>query len=478
MVVSAEDSADLNRNPLTFHWVVLRGDAERITIKPLNEAASRVEIQMPYHERYTVKEPTPIETNRVDIGVFVHNGTYYSAPGFVTWFFLDHEARTYDADGRLLEIGYGVGDAELTVTDWNALFALLREKEGLPCRLLRQRFRAEELETITQVAAEYRAATKQVTALQERSKHAAAARQLALSALKSAEEQRSAAQRLHDDKPTESTATALKQAIEQRAAAEEDRKRAEAIALEAQRAVEGAQRAATDLLIQKRPGLSLPVREMIEGALAAIRDQPGFYLEQREAIEELARLADAPRRAQVTAARQRLIGLGILHQEEGGRLTLRSIRAGDGPVAGRLTRFERTMLQRLHAEVLAAVIYPRMVSHTYKVNLVDQRISTPKFWRDIFQYDGKGTRTGWIRRDAEGAKEFTADGGLVVEKDALGRPSKARVVRYEFDPPLDKPSSNRTLKPVLGDGLIEYEYENDVDRTGRVKKQRSTGEGS
>ena len=93
MVVSAEASRDLNDKPLKWHWVVLRGDAEAIKIQPRNKArlGGRTERAVP---------PAPadqtgqaLESNRVDIGCFVHNGAYFSAPAFITFFSLDNEDR-------------------------------------------------------------------------------------------------------------------------------------------------------------------------------------------------------------------------------------------------------------------------------------------------------------------------------------------------------------------------------------------------
>jgi hypothetical protein len=101
MIVSAEASFDLNHRPLTWHWRVLRGDAERIKITPLNDDGSVVELQVPYHSRRLV-EGSDVFSNRVDIGAFVHNGQYYSAPGFITFFSLDNQIRGYN-DKRLIE---------------------------------------------------------------------------------------------------------------------------------------------------------------------------------------------------------------------------------------------------------------------------------------------------------------------------------------------------------------------------------------
>ncbi|MCA9068331.1 MAG: hypothetical protein KDA84_05380, partial [Planctomycetaceae bacterium] len=106
MVLSAEKSRDLTGKPLTYHWTVLRGDAERITIKPLNKEASRVELVVPYHTRQPIAEGSSMESNRVDIGVFVHNGQFNSPPAFVSLFYLDNESRTYDDQQRILAIDY------------------------------------------------------------------------------------------------------------------------------------------------------------------------------------------------------------------------------------------------------------------------------------------------------------------------------------------------------------------------------------
>ena len=40
LTISAAGSYDLNKRPLTYHWVVLRGDETQIVIKPRNKAGS------------------------------------------------------------------------------------------------------------------------------------------------------------------------------------------------------------------------------------------------------------------------------------------------------------------------------------------------------------------------------------------------------------------------------------------------------
>jgi hypothetical protein len=98
MVVSAEESADLNGLPLTYHWKLLRGDDALVKINPLNEAGSVVELIVPFHDKRPIAPGSKMVSNRVDIGCFVHNGKHYSAPGFVTFYTLANERRNYYED--------------------------------------------------------------------------------------------------------------------------------------------------------------------------------------------------------------------------------------------------------------------------------------------------------------------------------------------------------------------------------------------
>ena len=109
MIVSAKESIDLEKRPLKFQWVILRGDESRISIKPVEEDGSVAEITVAWHPRRKVQPNSEIESNRIDIGVFAHNGVNWSAPAFVTWYFLDNEDREYDDQGRILSVAYHGG---------------------------------------------------------------------------------------------------------------------------------------------------------------------------------------------------------------------------------------------------------------------------------------------------------------------------------------------------------------------------------
>lgn len=106
LVVSAAHSRDLTGRTLTYRWVVLQGDPSKIRIRPLDKAGTRAELTLTWQGRHPVAPGAKLESNRIDIGVFAHNGAGYSAPAFISYYTLDNEERTYDASGHIAEIRY------------------------------------------------------------------------------------------------------------------------------------------------------------------------------------------------------------------------------------------------------------------------------------------------------------------------------------------------------------------------------------
>jgi hypothetical protein len=102
---------------LKFAWKVLRGDADKITIKPLASDASVVELRIQWHRRMPVPFKPELTTDRVDIAVFAHNGENYSAPAFVSLTYPPNQARRYDQAGRILEIDYNSPDLQNRYAD-------------------------------------------------------------------------------------------------------------------------------------------------------------------------------------------------------------------------------------------------------------------------------------------------------------------------------------------------------------------------
>ncbi|MCU0980740.1 MAG: hypothetical protein MUF25_16445 [Pirellulaceae bacterium] len=106
MLVSAENTRDPHNRPLVYHWRLLRGDPERVQIKPLDPQGARAELLVAWHERRPIEAGSALLSSRVDIGVFAHNGAHYSAPAFISWYFPANEKRTYDDAQRIAAIEY------------------------------------------------------------------------------------------------------------------------------------------------------------------------------------------------------------------------------------------------------------------------------------------------------------------------------------------------------------------------------------
>jgi tetratricopeptide (TPR) repeat protein len=119
LVVSAENTKVPAGQNLTYHWVVLRGDSKRIKITPQNAEGSVVEITVPWHEGFPAPEKPEFQTNRVEIGAFVNNGTYYSAPAFVSFLFPANQKRRYNENNQIASIDHRAGEGKKPYVDPN-----------------------------------------------------------------------------------------------------------------------------------------------------------------------------------------------------------------------------------------------------------------------------------------------------------------------------------------------------------------------
>jgi hypothetical protein len=325
------------------------------------------------------------------------------------------------------------------VSDWQALFTTLHaEGDPLGTRLLTKPFKEAELAIFTKAEAEYKSATAELAAKQARSKVA------------------------NDDRQR------LAELVKKGVATKEELQKAEAEAQAAQKDVDAANKLVADVLSRKRDGLELPVKDSLERILFRLRDDPSFALEHHAALEVLLQKADGGTKARIAAARKRLLDLGIIG--EGDRL--HPLREGKQPVAERLTSFEKCQLERYNSELLAALVYPKLVSTNFKVNFVDQRLFTAKQWRDVYRYDSKGNALGWTRHDGADQWDFNAEGQVILEKDERGRPRKTRTVKYELDDVKKNIfQSPVVLKQLWGDEVLHYEYAGDDDMVGRVSRK-------
>lgn len=421
MVITAEDSRDPQGRPLTYHWAVLRGDPGEIRLRKLNEKGSRVEILVPHPVRRPVQPGSPLESNRVDVGAFVHNGIYFSPPSFLTWFGLDHEARTYDDQGRILEIGYQTGETSLSVRDWPRLFALL-EGNSWPSRLLQERLSPTERSAIRRAAGVYAGLAEAVKSAGEAKKRAEEAR---------------------------------RQAEPRKASDPDGFRQADLKVKEATQSLEQAEKALQEVLGGPEKALKRVLEEFL--------DDPEFFTTRRAELEAfLATEEGRGRRGIIEEARRRLERLGI--------------RPPRFLLPGRPTSFERAMIRRFHGEILSQGLFPGALECRFQVNYVQPEISEPPYWRDVYRYDAEGKEEGWIRFGDDEPREFTAEGLWILEKDAHGRPMKVRTMRYEPEP-LPPNGAARPRRPfwrktlqIPGDEIRYYEYTDERDRRGRVSR--------
>ncbi|MHC5005722.1 MAG: hypothetical protein ACYTJ0_21705, partial [Planctomycetota bacterium] len=406
MLVSAEDSYDVNDRPLEYRWVVLRGDPDRIAIRPRNDTGSRVEITVAHHSRRPVAPGSDLESNRVDLGVFVHNGRYWSAPGFVTWFFLDDETRTYDERGRAVDIGYGLGATTVSVTDWGALGELVAS-DGLVARRLA--LSKPERELVAQAAPRHAGLDAARVAAQEESDRAAAADREASDVLKAAEREQDAAEAAWSPR-SKARRRALDEARDAVAAAKRRREDTRRAARAAREARDEAAAALDRYLHAPRLGIGRSLTDVVRRAIDALLVEPDLLDDESGDLAPLLARADPAVRASIGTARRKLVGFGLLVETDDDEPQVTPARAGPGPLVERLTACERALLREHNATVLTRLLCPGVFEASHRVNFVDERIATPKGWRDVFAYDADGTCVGWTRYDGDDVRTFNAAG--------------------------------------------------------------------
>lgn len=418
IVVSAEKSVDLNKKPLQYHWVLLRGDPKRVRIKPLGDDKSRAEIMVDYQERRPIAPGSAMESNRVDIGVFAHNGEYFSAPGFITYYTLDDEGRTYDQAGKILEIGYGVGGTQISVTDWKkALETAAADSSAgkiLPLASTERTWIAGELPGFVKLQA----------------------------ALKKAQDRRKRLEKSKKDDPDVRAAD---------------------------KALAAAQKSLDDFLDRPVGESKKPLRRLIPGAVEALARNSSLCKEHAAAIEAFLKSADPAAKSAVEAALKRLSSLGMDAAVSGIPTEFAKL-----PGQAALSAYQKSLVEEFNTVLLTRLIYPGILAANFQVNYVDPRISAPRVWRDVYRYDAKGELLGWDRFAPEGLTAFTADGYLVQKKDDLGRCVEACNVRYGQEAAKRPGFNTNTLRQAPGKEIVTYEYAGDSDLRGKIKPREKT----
>jgi hypothetical protein len=476
ITVSAEGSADLNKRPLKYYWAILRGNPKMIKIEPLNTSRSVAEITIPYLQRSPIAEDSSLESNRVDIGVFVHNGAYYSPPAFITFFTLDNEARTYGSDGKPVEIAYDVGTSAISVADWQAFFnALDPHVESWSSKFLRGQFKREEIAALNRVSGEFNKIHTALLGLREKEEKAAAANKSAQDAVKAFQTRRSSAEKADQAGQSEETRTILNNVKSELDAALETQKETAADFQAARRAVNDAEKSEKQLLENPIPQLNLGATALVQGVLNSMLQDPELLSANEKAFELLYNSAGNEAREALDEVKQSLVLYGVAENADGFSFRLKSIKDESASLAEHLTLYEKEMIAHWNATALSRIVFPGILNSEWQENFVDYRIFSAKKWRDVYQYAPDGTLMGWRRYQFDGIREFNAEGLLVLDKDSEGRCTRAQVVRYELEPQ-KKDSKGHSIEPfqrrvrmVLTDTLREYEYRGANDWKGHIK---------
>ncbi len=409
MSVSVKDSVDVNGKKLTFKWVLLRGDPERVKITPRDDGA---EIVVKYHGRRPIAPGSAMESNRVDIGVFAENGVAVSAPAFITWFSLDSERR---AGQHIL---HGACVSHVTVTDWGKMLApgaLAAKALGVTDA------ERDALQAVAKLAGELE--TELAGVRGERQK--AEKKRGEENARKASAE--ATLKKTKDEDEAIKTKAALAEAQMAVKVLDEQLKKIDGRLKEVEAALNKALDATPD-------GLKSSARAFVQGKLdAALKDK---YLHNRLRKD----LKETPH---LTALRKKLLALIDILDDKDGWAFPDEMGHADGP------------LGEYNGALLEAVL-PGAVRATITRNYVDARLASPRLWVDTHEKDGSWRRRQPGREDAD----FTPEGWVVTGRDKEKRPVQARTVVYRlpavkgatfFNPP--------PLTWALGPELITFAYE-------------------
>lgn len=401
-VVSAEDSYDVNNKSLTYTWKALSNE-ENITIEPLNSAQSKVRITFHYHKEDTIDD-TDVTTPLAIVGAFVNNGSYWSTPAYVTSFSLLDETRTYNSNGKIVEIGYNAQSTQLgkpraslatvmgnyyDIKDWQPLLEKTTGASGdLANEALQSTLSAAEIQALrdlmpnfVSLKAIWQAAVADQSAKKSVSDAANAAKKEAQSA--------------YDANKSQANLDALNAAKDAYTAAYN--------AYSEARTVTTATRdAAGTVIVTPLPSVGRSAKDLLEGAINTLTNDLNFYLLYQSTF-------NTNGASKLRTTRDRMIKLGILvDPDKDGIYAYASVVPGSEPVIQRLTNYEQQQIRELNYHALKYVLFPDAIYLSINKPYVSPRVTDAKTWdRDVYHYNASGALTGWTRYTADDREEFT-----------------------------------------------------------------------
>ncbi len=468
---------DLNDRALSYEWVLLRGDPERVSIIPSKDGTT-ARIVVPYHHRRPIALDARMDSNRVDIGVFVNNGVHYSPPAFVTVYTLDTQLRSYTADGRPLDIHYAAGSTELhgfddqsllggdcPVRDWNAFFVVLSEEdESLGGKLLEARFSPGELAFLRAQAAPF---AEELEAHNLRNQELQTAlkstRETHQTARGTAQELQKKLQNAKKQEKPQDELDGLQQELD--AARKKEHETRKPIR-DTERAIKDSRAKPLGILTRAGQDVGASVRDLARRALIAMKNDPALYVANQNAFAESAKWARKD--------------LDRLHKREilidaGGKLALNPLHRGDASPAERMSRYQQYELTRFNLALMQRTLFSFFRFQATATNYVDQRLGFPCDCRDAYRYADDGRLLGWRRWQDNDVHDFTAAGLLVLEKDGQGRPEKACEVDYLLAMRYrDRKQKNKLVGRILFDGANCTVY---LDKEKKLVDRHGKGRG-
>lgn len=359
LTVSAEQSKEIFNRKLKFHWVVLRGDPSSVKIKERLDG-SVAEITVTHPSRRQVTLNSRLLSNRIDIGVFASHGDVYSTPAFITVYGLDNERRIHDNLGRLHSIHYQA-QHQLNFPDtkdierWHNLFKLFEKKQGTQSLWL----------VLSQLSPEVFGEVKKLTPKINDIHRKYMQSKKKADSTEDKDEKKKAKQRLKK--------------------LQEEQKR---------------------LLYQESPSTGRGYVFLIQDAISQLALDPNFYLMHRKQIDKSLSKQHNNRRSQFNKERSKMVTFGYYDHK------VPILSDDQYKLPARFptnATFSNSAYQDFHAVAIGTALIPGFFKYNAKPNYVDKLLATSKPWRDVFQYDATGKRTGWIRYDAKGKKTFTRE---------------------------------------------------------------------
>jgi hypothetical protein len=320
----------------------------------------------------------------------------------VCFFFPDNEARGYDEDGKVLDIGYNAGVTAVNLDDWKKFFELLAQG-GPRAEFFKSRVSEDDWKTITGAAAGYGPLADAERAARDAHKPPSDAYFAMITKIRGLEKEPNKTNELAAAQKELTTLASTARALESRVNEASDAVKSHLAA----------------------------TRRIVEALIAKWIDDPNFTFTDRRDLERVYKAADRAAREAFDQGRDLLISNGLTKSGKGFDFSFTPVRAKPGPLEERLTPFEHSLVERLNAAAISLLLLRGCATSSFTENYVDGAIGAKKDWRDVYHYDASRNISGWTRYTPGGEPaEFNAAGEL-VEK------GKASPVRYEPKPDLN-----------------------------------------